>query len=645
MVQVKAEIYNGKIYVVPEPRVRFPGDIEMSKDVQNGRWDKENRAWYYPLTLVTCRALRAVYTDMLVIGPDLARWSRAEIANSEEMGKLSHAMDAPLTRVPAVAPRVDAAMAQRTYQRVAARFIADQGNVLIADEPGLGKSIEFFGGLVEAGKEVGLHLIIAPRSSLFSTWAREVFKWTDFHPFWMPEGRERRERMWELFYEDEHPSKFLIINTEMVQTLYAHWCQDCEKWEPTKAEAKRCKDEDREWWDMRHYIDNHKTVRKIKKQDWPDLFEIEWTSICVDEAHLSLLGNRGKNKTQTAEGMGLLKTAPGGIRVAMTGTPLKGKAMNFWATFNWLRPDVYTSRWAFAKSFLDVKNNGFGQVIGDVRADREAALYESLRPIMLRRFKREVQPDLPEDVYEDHWVELDGLHLKQYKEFELAGEVEIEGGSLSAQGILAEYTRRKQFAFGKWKNVDGVLTPDKNHSPKYEKLLGLLAERGVTGNKETEFRLEGGAHKYIIGGQFTRILDFLYDALDEDGIACEMITGNVSGPMRDKVVNTWQNNPDGPRVLLINTWAGGTSLTLDAMCDEMFILDETWTRDDQFQLEGRIRNREVEKRVAVRFFHYIRTAGTIEEEIAESGLSQDEFQKTILDRSRGHVIEKRSIKK
>lgn len=643
MVQVRAEILEERIAVKSDRR--FPGDYDMSKSVPGGRWNKEGRHWNYPLNWTTCTILRSVYSDMLVLGPLLTAWGRAEKARLASVRSLGASYDAELQRIPKHAPVLDAAMAVRTYQRVGARFIAENRKVLLADEPTLGKTIQILGGLVEAGLEEGLHLIVAPKSSLKSTWADEVFKWTDFHPFWMPDGRAKRERMIELFLEDEHPSKFLIINPEMLQVKITQWCKKCGQWEPTKAEAQEISLRGGMPWPMVHSTDGHKTNPEIQKQDWPNLFDIEWTSIIIDEAHKSLLGNRGGTKrTQTAEGFVRLKVREDGLKVASTGTPLKGKALNFWSTFNWLDPKAYSSKWAFAESFLEVEEGVFGKSIGDIRADREDALYDSLRGIMLRRTKREVQPDLPEDMYIDHWVEMTDRHRKQYLELVTDGETEISGGAISTQGILAEYTRQKQFAFGSWKNVGGKLQPDPAHSPKMDELLELLRERGVTGNPDDDFRLDGG-WKYIIGSQFTAILDFLERELEKHKIPVIKITGAVTSKKRESAVSQFQNDdgPDAIRVLLVNTLAGGTALTLDAKCDEMFILDETWVHDDQFQLEGRIRNRDVEKRVAVRSYHYIRTRETIEEEIAQSGLTQDEFQKTLLDRSRGMKIKKREL--
>jgi SNF2 family DNA or RNA helicase len=636
--EVRIEVVDGRIGAKSDRR--FPGDVDMSKSVPGAKWNKEKRYWHYPLSLASCKNLRSVYSDMLVVGPQLSAWYRNETSKAQWMASFANQEDAALQRVPAIAPGIDAAMSTRPYQRVGARFIAMNRSILLADEPTLGKTIQYLGGLVEAEAEQGMHLIVAPKSSLKTTWANEILKWTDWHPFWMPEGKAKREKMLTLFLADEHPSKFLIVNPDMLQTKMGHWCEACQMWEPARKSGEK--------FPIEHIMENHLTKLRIQKQDWPQLFDVQWTSICVDEAHLSLLGMRpGASRTQVGEGLARLRTVPNPVLIASTGTPVKARPTNFFTVFQWLRPDKYTSKWAWSESFLKMKSNQFAssgkEILEEIRPEMEETFYDSIRDLMLRRTKAQVQPELPADLYMDHWVDLEGIHAEQYASIKDSGEVEMEGGSIATTGILAEFTRQKQFSFGSWGNNNGRLSP--KTSPKFDWLLDQFARRGLTGDPKTAFIPEGGAHKYIIASQFTEIINWLEAQFAKAGIPCDKITGGVTQAKRDAVVERWQDDPDGPRVLLMNTMAGGTSLTLDAMCDEMFILDETWSRDDQIQVEGRIKNRNVEKRVATRTFHYVRTRGTIEEEIAESGLTQDEFQKTLLDRSRGMKIARREIQK
>ncbi len=649
MTAVRCEVLGDRIAISWDGR--FPGDNAMAKEVPGWKWEPYKKLWTYPKNLATCRLLRMVYTDMLVLGPGITRWAREEKDRIGRMSDLAHANDAVLTRVPEALPLLDAAMASRPYQRVGARFLADNREVLLADEPTLGKTIQYLGAVAEAGLDSGMHLVIGPKSSLFSTWAYEIHKWTPWHAFWMPDGRDRRERMLELFMADQYEGpKFLVVNFQMLQIQILDRCKKCDQWGPTPKEEKEQKRTQEPWFPINHYTEAHNTKSEIYKQPWPELFEIEWSSVCIDEAHLSLLGvrtpTRGRKNTQEGNGLVSLRVREGGLKVGSTGTPLRGHALNFWSTFHWLRPKEYSSKWAFADRFLEITDNGFGKSIGDVRDDREDLLQESLRTIMLRRTKAEVQPELPDDVYLDHWVEMTDLHKKQYEAMVQDGELEIEGGALSTNGILAEHTRRKQWSFGAWQSGDQGLEPMSGESNKTNLLIRLLENRGVTGDPKTDFRIDGG-WKYIIGSQLTTIIDYVERELTASGIECMKITGSVTSKKRDQAKIDWQedDSPTAKRVLLINTKAGGTSLTLDAMCDEMFVLDETWVDDDQFQLEGRIRNREVEKRVATRSYHYIRTVGTIEEEIAKSGLTQNEFQKKILDRGRGFNVKNKETKK
>ena len=101
------------------------------------------------------------------------------------------------------------------------------------------------------------------------------------------------------------------------------------------------------------------------------------------------------------------------------------------------------------------------------------------------------------------------------------------------------------------------------------------------------------------------------------------------------------------RVMLLNTMTGGESIELDAWCDEMVIVDETFVADDQVQLEGRINNRS--GRVAPRTWWYLTMADTVEERIAEGNWTQHNLQHKLLDGRRGvqtalHLIRGEEVK-
>src|SRR3546814_1246838 len=98
----------------------------MCQEVPGHNWSKTRRCWGYPLSLHTCRLLRHVFTDMLVIGKRLSAWARQAIAEEEGMRALGKLKDTGLDRLHEVLPRLAGAMDARTYQRVGAAFLASQ---------------------------------------------------------------------------------------------------------------------------------------------------------------------------------------------------------------------------------------------------------------------------------------------------------------------------------------------------------------------------------------------------------------------------------------------------------------------------------------------------------------------------------------
>lgn len=606
----------------------FPGVAAMCKEVPGASWNKNQKRWSYPLTVASCRSLRRVFTDQLKIGGELSAWAREAIAQEESLRALGKLRDTELRVVPTTHPKMAEAMSRRTYQRVAARFIAEARKVLIADEPAMGKSLECLAGIVEAGIWQGDHLITAPKSALETTWADEIHKWTgDAEAFFMPDGRTKRMQVIQDFMRSQAPARFLIVNPEMLQIKLENWCHQCQLWESADLP-------------LDHHMENHPLSIRIKKQDWPILHETIWNSVIVDESHKYLLGIRGSGpfkKTQVGEGYTALQLNTGGVRIAATGSPLKGKAKNFWPTFHWLRPEQYGSFWQWAETYLEIGDNGFGKTIGDVPAWKEEDLYKSLDALMLRRTRRECQAELPPKDYQNHWVSMSEAQARQYRSMEEQGEALMGTEHVQAIGVLAEFTRLKQLAFGTWvMGADKTVEPAT--SPKLEWLLHALEERGVTGDPKVDF----GESKYVVASQFTKIVDFIESELNQRGIATLKISGAVTSKRRSEVQRDFQS-AGGARVLIINVQAGGVSITLDRYCDEMFIMDETWVRDEMIQLEGRIDNRNAEERIAVRTYHYIRTKDTVEQDIAESGLSQDEVQSALLDTRRGVEFAKRLL--
>jgi SNF2 family DNA or RNA helicase len=110
-----------------------------------------------------------------------------------------------------------------------------------------------------------------------------------------------------------------------------------------------------------------------------------------------------------------------------------------------------------------------------------------------------------------------------------------------------------------------------------------------------------------------------------------VLTGETKDSDRAAITERFQK-ADDVRVFLINTTAGGVSITLDA-ADDIVIADETWVPDEQEQVEDRVhRASNVEHQVDV---WYLRTADSIEDQIVQANADKAINNHVVLDRERG----------
>lgn len=635
----------------------------LAKTVPGSTFNKgkegERPYWSLPLSLSACKALRDRFGQGIEIGPDLWIWAKAERDAIERLGALANAADAELRVVPEVAPRLAAAMSGRTYQRVGARYIAEGRNVLLADQPGLGKTLEALGGILEL-EVPGPYLVVCPKTAVESVWANEIPRWIPGATVvTTPDGRERRDTILDNIRPEEFtPQTWYVIHPEMVRTKSYWICRVCKGQTPRKA--GKCE------LACGHDPKGH-TVRH--DHTFPQLFQSVWGAIIADESDRSLLRATGK-LTQTRIGMELLRdlgTRPDGVRIAVSGTPFRGRPHLLWSTLNWLWPDRYSAFWSWVELYWEVEDGGWGgsRTIGKLRADREEELWDSLKPVVLRRTKAEVAPDLPAKSYMGTpltsepnspigvWLTMGEKQRKAYDQMLDSSFAEVDGGTLSAVGILAELTRLKQFSTSsgrmeeRTKQLAGEdeamrrrmaarrgrdLGPDPLAedrfvfrpalpSNKLDWLEERLVEWGFPEDPDT---------KVVVVSQFTQTLELFAAELSRKGIASAMLTGNVVGRNRTNAIERF-NTEQGPHLMFLNTKAGGVAITIDT-ADRMVFLDETWIPDDQEQAEDRIHRVSRPRPVQ---YYYLRSQNSVEEAIALVNLERDMATKRLLDGRRG----------
>lgn len=606
--------------------------------------------WTVPLSLETCKLLRQKFGKRLQIGSELNRWAHGVVQSRQQMARLAASDDAVLKVLPKVAPKLAKAMKRRKYQRVGARFVADNTATLVADDPGLGKTLIAMGGILEA-QVPGPYLVVAPKTASDSVWRREILRWLpgDHRAVTLPHFRYQREH--KIALTRYGPKTWLIVHPEIVMVASWFKCAQCNKLTSEKGRRQTK-------LDCSHPKD--KSTKRVTRANYPKLFEIEWGAVIVDESHESLIRRQGGD-TQRRRGLEMLRVRGDGIRLAMSGTPFDSKPHQLWGTLNWLDPVTYSAfhRWVE----LYWKKGGYsGFEVGEFLKEREELLWDSLASIALRRTKEEVAKDLPPKIYVGSplnaddpsspvgiWLEMDDQQRRAYEQIEKLSIAELESGTLQPLGALAQLTRLKQLAtcYG---DIRSELRFDKDAgrripkdiyypklpSNKFDWLIENLEEWGYPKNPIT---------KIIVVSFYTGILEAFAEGIEKhfktkpNKSLCTAITGKTPGSKRRGIIDDF-NQTDKKQIMMLNVKAGGVAITIDS-ADRMVFLSETRIPDQQKQAEDRT-HRISNPRTCM--YYYLRSLGTVDEGTALVNAEMIADSHRLLDGRRGvaymrHVME------
>lgn len=542
----------------------------MAKSVpgRRAKWDESVKPhrfmyWTYPLSMDTCRALRRVFGAALVIREPLLLWAKQQRENETVMEDARQGYAGDFTRLPDLAPQLYMAMDARPYQLTGAQFITTAQSAILGDKPGLGKTIQALGALIEHGSHD--ILVVCPRTLCRTVWETETNRWTDIATFVAQGSPGERSHAMKMYGEHDG-QRMLIINPEMLQTRRV---------EVTIGDKK-------------------KTQYNPK---WPWLMKQQWDAIVMDESHKILATTKNTMSKHISQGrMGAMlirkRLRPGGLALPMSGTAFRSDLRRAWGTLNWIRPDVFTSFWQWAETHFEVikpEQSGDRGTYISPQPVNEEAFNLSLRPYFLARAKEDVAQDLPPIAYagtplpdhgegsDQNYVQIDMTPEQErcYREMVEDAEVDLEGGTITAEGVLAEITRCRQFAISSGKVDDNDKWQPALPSNKLDWILQFLSEN------------EGNPGKVLIASSFTRWINLLADEIKAAGYPVLKLTGETSD--RDRVRNQklFQDPDSEYRVFIINTTAGGVGITLD-QADYMIFTDLPWRADEEEQATDRI---------------------------------------------------------
>lgn len=314
----------------------------------------------------------------------------------------------------------------------------------------------------------------------------------------------------------------------------------------------------------------------------------EWNGVVLDEAQAVKNAETERAKT--------VKKLAAKFRVVATGTPVENRLTDLWSVFDFLNPGLLGTEDDFEEKFTD-----------DGRAT--SALKSLVRPLVLRRLKREVLDDLPEKTEITLTVPLEGDERAGYEACRVTALETLEnGGKENRISILAELMRLRRYCCH-----PSLVLPEVASGAKLEALIELLGD------------LKGANHRVLVFSQFTDFLSIVEERVKQEGLTYQYLDGTTPPQERERRVAAFQRGEGD--LFLMSLKAGGTGINLTA-ANYVVLLDPWWNPAVEDQAADRAHR--IGQRNPVTVYRLI-AADTVEERVLELHREKKELARDVLD--------------
>jgi superfamily II DNA or RNA helicase len=323
----------------------------------------------------------------------------------------------------------------------------------------------------------------------------------------------------------------------------------------------------------------------LLRRDWEALQKFAFAVVILDEAQF--IKNPAAQVTQSVK---QLKSAQ---RLALTGTPLENRLLDLWSIVDFVQPTYLGSQDHFTQTYEPRGEGESGQIAQHIARRRLAA---KLRPLMLRRLKRQVAQDLPERIEERRDCELGEAQRKLYlaelrrSREQVMQAVAEKGLAKSKMHVLAALTRLRQIC------CHPTLVGNDSASGKTETLFELLEPLLAEGQK------------VLVFSQFVQMLKLIEAECRQRQIPTHVLTGESKD--RQAIVQAFQDDPNAA-VFLLSLRAAGTGLNLTT-ASYVVLYDPWW--NPAVEAQAIDRSHRIGQTRTVNAYRLI-APGTVEEKI------------------------------
>jgi hypothetical protein len=476
-------------------------------------------------------------------------------------------------------------------QKAAVKFILDRRRVLLADQPGSGKTLMSLAALEADGCFTnGVTLILAPKFPAKTTWLKDhVMKYV------APLGVN--------IYD-------LTSGTSEVKN---------NRLQGVKTPAV--------------IVANHDAlaISSNGERRVPRIFDHTYDAVVIDESHrvLPTATDAKYEMTQFWRGLSKLSIHAQALRLAVSGTPDRSKLHNRYGTLKFLFPEVYTNHryWMFTNFIME---NQMIRLPGG--RTKDIVVPQQLRSpadwvardqlYLIRRTKAEIQEGRPPKQYV--YVNLD-MEKPQKKVYMEMVKNYFSGESKVTPAIIALRTRQLAITSG-W-DFDNNQVSESFASNKFNWLVEWLEARGYLEQEQTT---DGPPSKVVVASSFTATLGWLKRELARLGVRAEILDGSTSQTARASIQAEFQDHNSSLRVVLLSMNMG-VGIDLDA-ADDLVFFDVPYSSDDAEQVEDRIDRLSRIHRVTI---WWLLSNDSIDLAIAGENMERFKISRELLDGSRG----------
>jgi len=423
------------------------------------------------------------------------------------------------------------------FQNDGVRFIEQSSaRVLIADEMGLGKTVQALATIALHPEELTPFIVVA-KSSLKIQWQHEIIRWLG------PSGISQ--------IVDDSKTPFLP--------------------------------------GFLAYIVSYDLLPRLIKKNGASSLRLGAKLLILDE--IQQIKNNDANRTIAVRA--LSKEVE--HIIALSGTPIKNRASEYFPILNILHPEIFPTFSAFQMKWCDSYFDGYRWRSGGLANPKE--FQKKTKSFIIRRERAEVMPDLPaiDRHFSFHELskQVEAAYQETFKQFRNDYNVNNEGFE-AASNILA-YLSKMRYLTGLSK-VD----------PCIDFCMEFL---GSNERKLTIF-----VHHQDVGEMLLQKLLHVMKELELERPL--RITSDLSGEKRAEVVNEFTKNPKC-RILIASTLASGEGINLQ-VCSDCIILERQWNPANEEQAEGRFsRIGQLAESITATYFLAIGTVDEFFSEIVE----------------------------